>query len=65
MIRHKLPLPCRKPVRTLLQRPELRWGSQRLAFLLGAMCEHYTGATVHAYGLIYGTGAAVIEFKIS
>ncbi len=40
-------------------------GFKQLAFLLGAMGEHYAGAKVHAYGPIYGTGAAVIEFKIN
>ncbi len=40
-------------------------GFKQLAFLLGAMGDHYTGAKVHAYGPIYGTGAAVIEFKIN
>ena len=44
-------------------RPEM--GFKQLAFLLGSMGKHYAGARVHAYGPIYGSGAAVIEFKIA
>ncbi len=40
-------------------------GFKQLAFLLGALGDHYAGAKIHAYGPIYGSGAAVIEFKIS
>ncbi len=39
--------------------------NKQLAFLLGTMGENYLGAKVHAYGSIYDTGAAVIEFKIN
>lgn len=40
-------------------------GFKQLAFLMGAMGEHYAGASVLAYGPIYGTGAAVIEFNLN
>lgn len=39
-------------------------GFKQLAFILGALGDNYAGATTHAYEPIYGTGAAVIEFKL-
>lgn len=40
-------------------------GFKQLAFLLGALGEDYVGAKIHAYEPVYGSGAAVIEFKVS
>ena len=37
-------------------------GFKHLAFLLGAMGGNFSGATVHGYGPLYGTGGAVVEF---
>ena len=38
-------------------------GFKHFAWLAGAMGERWShGATVHAYGPIYGSGAAVVEF---
>jgi len=39
-------------------------GFKHLAFLLGAMSRDYSGATVHGYGPLYGTGGAIIEFHL-
>ena len=40
-------------------------GFKHFAWLVGAMGERWShGATVHAYGPIYGSGAAVVEFGL-
>lgn len=40
-------------------------GFKHFAWLAGAMGERWSGgATVHAYGPIYGSGAAVVEFHL-
>jgi 2-aminophenol/2-amino-5-chlorophenol 1,6-dioxygenase alpha subunit len=39
-------------------------GFKHLAFLLGAMGHDYSGATVHGYGPLYGTGGAIVEFHL-
>jgi 2-aminophenol/2-amino-5-chlorophenol 1,6-dioxygenase alpha subunit len=40
-------------------------GFKHFAWLAGAMGERWShGATVHAYGPIYGSGAAVVEFGL-
>ena len=40
-------------------------GFKHFAWLAGAMSERWSlGATVHAYGPIYGSGAAVVEFGL-
>jgi 2-aminophenol/2-amino-5-chlorophenol 1,6-dioxygenase alpha subunit len=39
-------------------------GFKHLAFLLGALNGSFSTATCHAYGPLYGTGAAVIEFQL-
>ena len=39
-------------------------GMKHLAFLLGAIGGRFYGARVHGYGPIYGSGAAVVEFRI-
>ena len=40
-------------------------GFKHFAWLAGAMGERWShGATVHAYGRIYGSGAAVVEFGL-
>ena len=36
-------------------------GVKHLAFLLGATGGNFSGATVHGYGPLYGTGGAVVE----
>jgi 2-aminophenol/2-amino-5-chlorophenol 1,6-dioxygenase alpha subunit len=37
-------------------------GFKHFAWLLGGLGERYAAATVHGYGAVYGSGAAVIEF---
>ena len=39
------------------------FGLKHVAFLLGALGGRFTGARVHGYGPIYGTGAAVVEWR--
>ena len=40
-------------------------GILHFAWLAGAMGERWShGATIHAHGPIYGSGAAVVEFHI-
>jgi 2-aminophenol/2-amino-5-chlorophenol 1,6-dioxygenase alpha subunit len=39
-------------------------GFKHLAFLLGALGDRFFGARVHGYGPIYGSGAAVVEFRL-
>ena len=40
-------------------------GFKHFAWLAGAMGERWShGATVHAYGPTYGSGAAVVEFGL-
>ena len=40
-------------------------GLKHFAWLVGAVGERWShGATVHAYGPIYGSGAAVVEFGL-
>ena len=39
-------------------------GFKHMAFLLGAAGEAFCGATTHAYGPLYGSGGAVIEFHL-
>ncbi len=38
-------------------------GFKHMAFLLGAMGGRYSGAIVHGYGPLYGSGGAVLEFR--
>ena len=40
-------------------------GFKHFAFILGAIGGNFTGANIHAYGPLYGSGAAVVEFKLS
>ncbi len=40
-------------------------GFKHFAFILGALGGRFDSATVHAYGPLYGTGAAVVEYNIS
>ena len=40
-------------------------GFKHFAWVLGAIGGRFHGATVHAYGPIYGSGAAVVEFHAS
>lgn len=46
------------------QEARVDMGFKHLAFLLGALGGRFQGATVHGYGPLYGTGGAVVEFKI-
>lgn len=39
-------------------------GMKHLAFVLGAIGARFYGARVHGYGPIYGSGAAVVEFRV-
>jgi 2-aminophenol/2-amino-5-chlorophenol 1,6-dioxygenase alpha subunit len=39
-------------------------GFKHMHWILGALERPFTGAKVHAYGSLYGSGAAVVEFKI-
>lgn len=46
------------------QKAKVDMGFKHFDFLLGAVGGRFKGATVHAYGPCYGTGAAVVEFKL-
>lgn len=39
-------------------------GFKHMAWLLGGMERRFYGARIHAYGPVYGSGAAVVEFKL-
>ncbi len=39
-------------------------GFKHFAWLLGGMGNNWLGARVHAYGPVYGSGAAVVEFEL-
>ncbi|MBT7950105.1 MAG: tRNA U-34 5-methylaminomethyl-2-thiouridine biosynthesis protein [Gammaproteobacteria bacterium] len=39
-------------------------GFKHFAFILGAMGGDFSSATVHGYGPLYGSGAAVLEFQL-
>ena len=39
-------------------------GFKHCAWVLGALGGKFAGATVHAYGPLYGAGGAVVEFKL-
>ena len=39
-------------------------GFKHLHWILGALERRFYGARVHAYGPVYGSGAAVVEFKL-
>ena len=39
-------------------------GFKHFAWILGALGGRFYGARVHAYGPSYGSGAAVVEFKV-
>jgi len=39
-------------------------GMKHLSWVLGGMADRYAGATVLGYGPAYGTGQAVVEFKL-
>ena len=43
---------------------KVEMGFKHFAWILGALRGKFRGATVHAYGPCYGTGAAVVEFKL-
>jgi 2-aminophenol/2-amino-5-chlorophenol 1,6-dioxygenase alpha subunit len=38
-------------------------GFKHMAFILGALGNQYSSATVHNYGPLYGSGGAVVEFN--
>ena len=39
-------------------------GFKHFAFILGALGGSFSGATIHGYGPLYGSGGAVVEFNI-
>ena len=39
-------------------------GFKHMAFILGALGDNFSSATVHGYGPLYGAGGAVIEFHL-
>jgi 2-aminophenol/2-amino-5-chlorophenol 1,6-dioxygenase alpha subunit len=39
-------------------------GLKQFHWLLGAMGSRYKQAVVHEYGPLYGSGGAVVEFKL-
>ena len=39
-------------------------GFKHFAFIMGAIGKHFNQARVHAYGPLYGTGAAVVEYDL-
>ena len=39
-------------------------GFKHFAFILGAIGNRFNSAKVHAYGPLYGTGAAVVEYDL-
>ena len=39
-------------------------GFKHLSWIMGAVGDSYAGAKIHAYGPTYGSGAAVVEFKL-
>ncbi len=39
-------------------------GFKQIAWVLGGLQRRFHGARVHAYGPVYGSGAAVVEFKL-
>lgn len=47
---------------TYAQEARVDMGFKHLAWLFGGLGERYAAATVHGYGPVYGSGAAVIEF---
>ena len=40
-------------------------GFKHFAFILGALGGKFASATVHGYGPLYGSGGAVVEFKLT
>lgn len=38
-------------------------GFKHLAWILGSLGGRFTKAIVHAYGPVWGTGGAIVEFK--
>lgn len=40
-------------------------GFKHLAWVMGGIGDRYCGANIHAYGPVWGSGAAVVEFKLA
>lgn len=40
-------------------------GFKHMAFLLGALGGRFSGAIIHGYGPLYGSGGAVVEFRVA
>ena len=38
-------------------------GFKHFAWIMGALSGRFHGARIHAYGAVYGSGAAIVEFK--
>ncbi|MFT4582029.1 MAG: 2-aminophenol/2-amino-5-chlorophenol 1,6-dioxygenase alpha subunit [Gammaproteobacteria bacterium] len=47
------------------QQARVEMGFKHFAFILGGVGGKFNGATVHHYGPLYGTGGAVVEFRLS
>ncbi len=46
------------------QEARVDMGFKHFGWILGALGGRFHGARIHAYGAVYGSGAAVVEFKI-
>jgi len=46
------------------QQARVEMGFKHFAYLLGGLGGTFTGATVHHYGPLYGSGGAVVEFNL-
>jgi len=50
------------PAYTREAKPDM--GFKHMAWILGALGGRFYGARVHAYGATYGSGSAIVEFKV-
>jgi ABC-type branched-subunit amino acid transport system permease subunit/aromatic ring-opening dioxygenase catalytic subunit (LigB family) len=50
-------------ITTYAKEAHVEMGFKHLAWILGALGGRFSKATVHAYGPLWGTGGAVVEFK--
>ncbi len=46
------------------QEAKVDMGFKHLSWVMGGLGDRYDGATVHAYGPTYGSGAAIVEFAV-
>jgi 2-aminophenol/2-amino-5-chlorophenol 1,6-dioxygenase alpha subunit len=54
----------RREAPSYVQEARADMGFKHLAWIIGALGGRFFGARVHGYGPLYGSGAAVVEFKI-